>query len=323
MQSSLMLIDLLKQAGAFAGLSVSVVLYPLDTLKTRIQAPWYRELYGSTVASRNPALYRGLYQGVGTVIIVAVPSAGVFFSTYEGLKYALRSSSLPTPIVHALSSAVAQVINCAIVIPVEVIKQNAQVVTQIPKNLRSQFHTLEIARHLIKQHPSRLWRGYSALLMRDLPFTALQFPMLEHIKKALLARSKSRKKENGNSTTLHLLEHLKIAGLSGSVAGSAAALVTTPADVVKTRMMLEVGYDRLNQQGRNVTASIGSRSQWQIARRGTMRIYRDIWVEEGLRGLFRGGLIRTAWTAVGNGLFISCYEGAKLTLQTERVKTLE
>ena len=180
-----MLIDLLKQAGAFAGLSVSVVLYPLDTLKTRIQAPWYRELYGSTVASRNPALYRGLYQGVGTVIIVAVPSAGVFFSTYEGLKYALRSSSLPTPIVHALSSAVAQVINCAIVIPGEVIKQNAQVVTQIPKNLRSQFHTLEIARHLIKQHPSRLWRGYSALLMRDLPFTALQFPMLEHIKKCI------------------------------------------------------------------------------------------------------------------------------------------
>ena len=159
--------------------------------------------------------------------------------------------------------------------------------------------------------------------MRDLPFTALQFPVLEHIKKTLLARSKSQKQGNDSKNTVRLFDHIKIAAISGSVAGSAAAWLTTPADVVKTRMMLEAGNDHLNQQGRTGVASTGPHYRSHSIKRRTLKIYREVWVEEGLRGLFRGGLIRTAWTAVGNGLFIGCYEGAKLTFQTKYPSTSE
>jgi solute carrier family 25 S-adenosylmethionine transporter 26 len=146
--------NLSQQAGACVGLGISLVVYPLDTLKTRIQAPWYHESYGSTAAARNPALYRGLYQGVGAVIIASVPSSGVFFSTYEASKYALRSSLLPTPFVHGISSALAQTITSAIVISGEVIKQNAQVAVQNLQNPRNHLHTLNIAKHILSStHP--------------------------------------------------------------------------------------------------------------------------------------------------------------------------
>jgi solute carrier family 25 S-adenosylmethionine transporter 26 len=51
---------------------------------------------------------------------------------------------------------------------------------------------MEVIRQL-KKHPVKLWRGYSALVARDLPVAALQFPALEYLKKTLIAR-KSRLK---------------------------------------------------------------------------------------------------------------------------------
>ena len=63
-------------AGAFAAFSVDLLVYPLDTLKTRIQSPEYRQRYvnSSTGSIRSAALFRGLYQGMGSVILATLPS---------------------------------------------------------------------------------------------------------------------------------------------------------------------------------------------------------------------------------------------------------
>jgi hypothetical protein len=143
-------------------------------------------------------------------LLVSVPSSGVFFTTYEGLKHVLGASSagthdsssskglLPQPVVHALSSSIAQLANCAVVTPAEVLKQNAQMLAGPGGNKitrrGSPSATMMVLRQL-KRQPTKLWRGYSALAARDLPFTALQFPALEWIKSVLLAR---RERENGN-----------------------------------------------------------------------------------------------------------------------------
>jgi solute carrier family 25 S-adenosylmethionine transporter 26 len=64
------------QAGAFAAFTVDLLVYPLDTLKTRFQSPDYNRLYldKATNAVNKQVLFRGLYQGVGSVIIATLPS---------------------------------------------------------------------------------------------------------------------------------------------------------------------------------------------------------------------------------------------------------
>ncbi len=64
------------QAGAAAAFTVDLLVYPLDTIKTRMQSPEYRQRYvnGATQAVKKRLLFRGLYQGVGSVIIATLPS---------------------------------------------------------------------------------------------------------------------------------------------------------------------------------------------------------------------------------------------------------
>lgn len=64
-----------------------------------------------------------------------------------------------------------------------------------------------------------LYRGASACLLRDIPFSAIYFPVYSHLKKDCFKESSEKK--------LGIKEHL----ISGAVAGMPAAYFTTPADV--------------------------------------------------------------------------------------------
>jgi hypothetical protein len=44
---------------------------------------------------------------------------------------------------------------------------------------------------------------------------------------------------------------------------------------------------------------------------------KEVFQKEGARGLFRGGLVRATLTVLGNGLYMGCYEGAKLYLMAD------
>jgi hypothetical protein len=74
-----------NQAGAFAAFAVDLLVYPLDTVKTRFQSPNYKKIYYD--ASRNAVnrrvLFQGLYQGVGSVILITIPSGKSHYSTKE------------------------------------------------------------------------------------------------------------------------------------------------------------------------------------------------------------------------------------------------
>lgn len=65
-----------KQAGAFAAVIVDFVVYPFDTLKTRIQSPEYEKVFTDTRtgAVRRNVLFRGLYQGIWSVVLSTIPS---------------------------------------------------------------------------------------------------------------------------------------------------------------------------------------------------------------------------------------------------------
>ncbi|KAF2761589.1 mitochondrial carrier [Pseudovirgaria hyperparasitica] len=236
-------------AGAVAAFTVDLLVYPLDTIKTRLQSPNYKTLFtNSTNGTVDRALFRGVYQGIGSVILATLPSSGAFFTTYEGAKSiytttltrsGTQTTLLPLPLIHALASATAELISCAILTPAEVIKQNAQMVqkqpsqthntTSKPPSTNATLSTLRRFQH----NPLALWRGYAALAGRNLPFTALQFPLFERLKE----RGKAYRDERGTRTG-SVLETGVITALSAGSAGSVAAVLTTPVDVVKTRIML-------------------------------------------------------------------------------------
>lgn len=72
-----------------------------------------------------------------------------------------------------------------------------------------------------------LYRGFGSTVIREVPFSFIQLPILEYLK------SQYRSKLKNNIP----LESGEVA-LCGAIAGGSAAALTTPLDVVKTRIML-------------------------------------------------------------------------------------
>lgn len=175
--------------------------------------------------------------------------------------------------------------------------------------------------------PTQLWRGYTALAGRNLPFTAMQFPMFEHLRTYIHAYRRRRGVATGS-----LWETALVTAVSAGSAGSVAAVLTTPIDVVKTRIMLSAADSHqprdeaqkkaakeLEAQGRDAKAEIEKAQQAaRGGRAGGLAVGKEILRTEGMKGLFRGGALRGLWTALGSGLYLGVYESGRRYLEGRR-----
>jgi len=331
-------------AGAAAAFSVDLVVYPLDTIKTRLQSPDYKKLYRNGANTGfNRTMFRGVYQGVGSVIIATLPSSGAFFTTYEGIKSTLHNHNpqydgghlLAKPVIHSLASGTAELVSCAILTPAEVIKQNAQMVDNSRTDRARVNATMQTLKRF-RSNPLALWRGYTALAGRNLPFTALQFPMFERIRESI-----RRYRDERGIRTNTLLEGGVITAVSAGTGGSIAAVVTTPVDVVKTRIMLAAVESAAEDQkpkkpakdalvdatGKTIQSAKDTIKETvknvakPPSRKGSMQIGREIIAAEGVKGLFRGGGLRAVWTMLGSGLYLGVYESGRIYLAGRRGET--
>lgn len=274
--------------------------------------------------------------------------AGAFFTTYEAVKYTLgetststraqRSSqsqnetirrfpvlhSLPAPIVHAIASSTAEMVSCLMITPAEVLKQNAQVVQM--QGGGQQTAAIQVISRF-RHRPWKLWSGYVALVGRNLPFTGLHFPVFEYVRSHVVdwrqAEKKKDKDDNGGEPGRiqewnPVLERAVLTGFSAGVSGMTASVVTTPIDVVKTRVMLAASNGHVSGGEDGGAAAPGPDTMKKIGTRGTIDIGKEIWENEGLKGLFKGGFIRAAWTAVSLGLYLSIYEAGRFYLENRR-----
>ena len=243
-------------AGGLAGTSVDVALYPLDTLKTRLQARRGFLKSGG---------FSGLYKGIVPVLIGSAPTASLFFVTYEGIKTVGRRR-VPEKYHSALhmgAASLAEMVACLIRVPIEVVKQRKQA---------SLLHTKDISLGL-------LYRGYWSTVSRDMPFSLIQFPIWEYLKKTWSL--------NANRDVLPVES-----AVCGAIAGGIAATLTTPLDVVKTRIMLA----HRSTEPSNLKIS---------------RVLQDVYSESGLRGLYAGVGPRVLWITLGGFIFFGTYEEAK------------
>jgi solute carrier family 25 S-adenosylmethionine transporter 26 len=167
------------------------------------------------------------------------------------------------------------------------------------------------------QKPSQLWRGYTALAARNLPFTAMQFPVFEHLQE----RIKQYRRDNGTFTGT-LTETGLVTAVSAGSAGSVAAIITTPIDVVKTRIMLaasgegsEVKAKKEVKQAQQKCQSLNELANRKgVTRKSGFTVVREVITKSGVKGLFRGGTLRAAWTALGSGLYLGVYESGRVWL---------
>eukprot|EP01060_Flectonema_neradi_P006040 TRINITY_DN1402_c2_g1_i2.p1 TRINITY_DN1402_c2_g1~~TRINITY_DN1402_c2_g1_i2.p1 ORF type:complete len:142 (+),score=2.63 TRINITY_DN1402_c2_g1_i2:685-1110(+) len=124
-------------------------------------------------------------------------------------------------------------------------------------------------------------RAFKATAIRDVPFSVLQYPMYEGAKRSL---------SNYTKQPLAVWQ----AACVGACTGFVSAFITTPLDVIKTRVML------------GESSSQSSHS--------TLGFMRSILSVEGVGGLFRGSLTRATWMGLGGLIFLGSYEQCKLFL---------
>jgi len=254
--------------GAFAGLAVDMTLFPLDTIKTRLQ---------SGIGFKEAGGFRSIYAGVPSILIGSAPGSAIFFITYESIKNLIRSGTKKSECLapsdhfrHLVAASVGETIACLVRVPTEVIKQRAQ---SFPNTSTGVI----LERVLENEGVLGLYRGFVATLAREIPFAAIQFPLWENFK--------YRWAEHKDGP-LSLWQ----GATCGSAAGAVAAAITTPLDVIKTRIMI---------------------SQKLYTDRPSFRFMaKDIWKTRGIRGLYAGCLPRTLWMALGGLIFFGAYESA-------------
>ncbi|RVE72749.1 S-adenosylmethionine mitochondrial carrier protein [Oryzias melastigma] len=258
-------------AGGCAGMCVDLTLFPLDTIKTRLQ---------SQQGFYKAGGFRGIYAGVPSAAVGSFPNAAAFFVTYECAKSLLGAGGAPAapqaaPVTHMLAASLGEVVACLIRVPTEVVKQRAQA------SPSSSTYSILLAT-LREEGVRGLYRGYGSTVLREIPFSLVQFPLWEYLK-TLWSRRQG-----------HMLSPWQSA-VCGALAGAVSAFVTTPLDVAKTRIML---------------AKAGSTT----ASSSIPLVLYDVWRSRGLPGLFAGSVPRVALISLGGFIFLGAYEKVRCTL---------
>lgn len=132
-----------------------------------------------------------------------------------------------------------------------------------------------------------LWKGYTATILRDVPFSAMYWPTYETIKRQMLRHST-------DPTTPTMSQSF----IAGAISGSIASTVTLPMDVIKTHRQIELGEKHILHVK---DGCVGS--NWCVAK--------EIVRSQGVKGLFTGLTPRILKVAPACAIMISSYEYCK------------
>ncbi|KRX01139.1 Mitochondrial carrier domain [Pseudocohnilembus persalinus] len=253
-------------AGGVAGVIVDCVYYPFETIKTRIQASNKKVDYSKQAKDLNK------YKGFSMQLFSSFPFAFSYFYTYDFIKCFLKKNhnqkdnlDAKQNLINFIAASSAETVANTFRTPFEVVKQQQQVGHD---NLVR--HTIN---EIYKTKGIRgFYAGFGVLLFRDIPFSAIQLPLYEIMKK-------------GKQIDLTLFESV----YSGAVAAAVAAFLTTPMDVVKSKMM----------------------TQRDNYYKNSFHCTRVVFQEEGIQAFFKGAVYRTLPMCFTGTIFFTVWEQAK------------
>ncbi|KAG9232346.1 mitoferrin [Amylocarpus encephaloides] len=271
-------------AGAFAGIAEHTVMYPIDAIKTRMQilSPTSSAVYnGMMQAGLRMGTGEGLmslWRGISSVAIGAGPAHAVHFVTYEFVKNRMGGNNSGfQPLAAAASGACAAITSDALMNPFDVVKQRMQM-----HNSRRMYNTMfDCARYIYRTEGVRaFYLSYPTTLMTTIPFNTLQFLFYE-------TQCTWLHPQRGYAPWTHCI--------CGAIAGGAAAVLTTPTDVVKT--MLQTRGTATDPQLRGVSG---------FAEGAKLLLQR-----EGYAGFFKGVRPRVITSMPSTAICWSAYEASK------------
>lgn len=268
-------------AGALAGITEHSVMFPVDSIKTRMQvfaaspAAVYTGIGNAFSRISSTEGVRALWRGVSSVILGAGPAHAVHFGMYEAVKDFTGGNREDNPnqwLSTSLAGASATIASDALMNPFDVIKQRMQV-------HQSEFRSMFTCASTVFRNEglSAFYVSYPTTLTMTVPFTAAQFTVYEQVKQMM---NPSGEYSPGS----HIV--------AGGIAGAVAAGLTTPLDVAKTL---------LQTRGTSTDAEIRHS-------KGMMDAFRIIWQRDGLRGFGRGLTPRVVTHMPSNALCWLSYE---------------
>lgn len=313
-------------AGAVSGTAVDLIVYPLNTIKTRMQlfepgrtpANPGRALSGSLASTSSSSavgwgcrsMYtQSLYAGAATVLLSA-PAFGIYMAAYETSKSALYSVPAFTTggggaLGEAVAGVVAQVAGSFVWVPMEVIRERQQVHAAGMMNsvqggggtrLYSRGSSLQVLRTLLSSTSglSSLYRGFTLSLLSWAPFNAIYFPLYEQCKRAAaeLTGPSPRRSAGGGSEAGDGPLPLLLVNASALFSAAVAAAATNPLDVLKTNIQVR---ERAHGKGHS----------------GVLQSMRTIFTSHGVAGFFRGAGARVVWLTPKHALGFTVYESVK------------
>ncbi|VDN12344.1 unnamed protein product [Dibothriocephalus latus] len=152
-------------------------------------------------------------------------AAALFFSVYEAGKGSALHLGAPAWLSSMIAASLGEIAACVVRVPCEVVKQRAQ---HRPHLSISSI----ISKSLKNEGIGGLYRGYLSTIFRELPFSLIQYPVWELLKRGL------EKHNRRHGTTPDGRLTAGQFALCGALAGAIAGGCTTPLDVIKTRIML-------------------------------------------------------------------------------------
>lgn len=213
--------------GAVAGAVGTSVIFPIDMIKTRLQASvgkYTGPIHCFQSILKNEGGMLGFYRGLGANLIGVIPEKAIKLAVNEYIRERFESDDGSIKLQHeVLAGAGAGFVQVVATNPMEMIKIRLQMQALLPVADR------QTAIQVVKSLGIRgMYTGTTATLSRDVPFSILFFPGYANLK-ALTAD------KDGNNSIPSLL-------ISGGTAGSIAAGLVTPTDVIKTRCVLCITF---------------------------------------------------------------------------------
>ncbi|ODV78291.1 mitochondrial carrier [Suhomyces tanzawaensis NRRL Y-17324] len=274
--------------GSIAGCIGATVVYPIDLVKTRMQAQRHKAMYDNSLDCFKKIVkhegLKGLYSGLGAQLVGVAPEKAIKLTvndlvrkigTDEDGKITMRWEILA-----GMSAGACQVVFTN---PLEIVKIRLQMQGGSKVNNPGEIPKKHLsAGQIVKQLGLKgLYKGAGACLLRDVPFSAIYFPTYANLKRIMFGFDPNDNKHQRLSTWQLLV--------SGALAGAPAAFFTTPADVIKTRLQVESKTHETKYSGIAHAARV-------------------ILKEEGFSAFFKGSIARVFRSSPQFGFTLASYE---------------